>query len=257
MKFFKQLNWTKTLLLLVLVASVASCGSRKEVVYFQDAKDFETVVNTDTYVPKLKVDDIVDIHISVMDMEATRNFNLTRSSRNGGGASVDYLIDKNGEIDYPVLGKIKLAGLSIEEAKKNMHDKLLTHFKDPIVNIRIKNFSVTILGEVNRPGAYPVNGERISILEAIGMAGDLTLKGKRNNIMVIRDFEGTKVYTKIDLTSKEAFNSPVFYLTQNDIVYIEPNKSAVASASIDNRLSIAVSILSVLITSAVVLISRN
>lgn len=257
MMFLKQINWTKAAFIVAFVGSVVSCGSPKDVIYLQDVKDFETIVDTDSFIPKLKVDDIVDIHISVLDMEATRNFNLTKSSNNGLGEFVDYLIDKNGEIDYPVLGKVKLAGLSIAEAKKMMREKLLTHFKNPIVNIRIKNFTVTILGEVNRPGVYEVNGERITVLEALGMAGDLTLKGKRDNIIVIRDFEGTKVNTRIDLTNKAFFSSPVYYLTQNDVIYVEPNNSAVASSSLDNRISIAVSILSVLITSAVVLISRN
>ncbi len=131
------------------------------------------------------------------------------------------------------------------------------YLKDPIINIRLKNFTVTVLGEVNRPGTYPVNGEQITILEAIGLANDLTIKGKRENVLVIRDFNGTKVYNRIDLTSKQALNSPVYYLTQNDVVYIEPNQSAITSSALDNRATIAVSIASVLITSTVLILTRN
>jgi polysaccharide export outer membrane protein len=113
------------------------------------------------------------------------------------------------------------------------------------------------LGEVNRPGTYPVNGERITILEAIGLANDLTIKGKRENVMVIRDFDGTKVYYRINLKRKEALSSPVYYLTQNDIVYVEPNKSAITASALDNRATIAVSIASLLITSTILLITRT
>ena len=131
------------------------------------------------------------------------------------------------------------------------------YLKDPIINIRLKNFTVSVLGEVSRPGTYPVNGEQITVLEAIGLAGDLTIKGIRQNVMVIRDFNGTKVYTRIDLTQKEALNSPVYYLTQNDIVYVEPNKSAITSSALDDRASIWVSIASVLITSTVLILTRQ
>ena len=134
---------------------------------------------------------------------------------------------------------------------------LSEYLKDPIINIRILNFTVTILGEVQRPGTYPVIGEQITILEALGLAGDLTIRGIRNNVLVIRDFDGTKVYTRIDLTSKEAMKSPVYYLTQNDVVYIEPNNSAVSSSTLDNRATIAISIDSLLVTTGVILLTRN
>ena len=113
------------------------------------------------------------------------------------------------------------------------------------------------MGSVNRPGTYPVLGEQITVLEALGLANDLTIKARRSNILIIRDFNGTKVSTRIDLTQKEALNSPVYYLTQNDVVYVEPNESEVASYGLDNRASIWVSIASVLITSTVLFITRN
>ncbi len=167
---------------------------------------------------------------------------------------VDYLIDKEGEIDFPVIGKIKISGLSSEEVRNLLREKLADYLKNPIINIRLQNFTVTVLGEVNRPGTYPVNGERITILEALGLASDLTVKGVRTNVMVIRDFDGTKVYTRIDLTQKEALSSPVYYLTQNDVVYVEPNQSAITASSLDNRATIAISIASVLITSTVLIL---
>ncbi|AYN68433.1 polysaccharide export protein [Euzebyella marina] len=250
---------TSILTLTLLASIITSCASRKEVVYFQNTGDFETLVDKNSFTPKFKVDDLVSIYVSTLDSEASAPFNLFRGASEGGlrPEQVDYLIDKDGEIDFPVIGKIKIAGLSAEEVRILLRDRLSEYLKDPIINIRLRNFSVTVLGEVNRPGTYPVNGERINVLEALGLAGDLTIKGKRENVMVIRDFDGTKVYTRINLTNKDALSSPVYYLTQNDVVYVEPNNSAIKTSSLDNRASIYVSIASLLITSTVLLITRT
>ena len=250
-----------TLILMFIASLVASCASRKEVVYFQNTGDFETLVDKNSFTPKFKVDDQVSIYVSTLDSEASAPFNLFRGASEEGGfgrpEQVDYLIDKDGEIDFPVIGKIKIAGLSAEEVRVLLRDRLSEYLKDPIINIRLRNFSVTGLGEVNRPGTYPVNGERITVLEALGLAGDLTIKGRRENVMVIRDFDGTKVYTRVNLTNKDALSSPVYYLTQNDVVYVEPNNSAIKTSSLDNRASIYVSVASLLITSTVLLITRT
>lgn len=247
------------LLLTITLLIFSSCASKKDIVYFQNASDYETIVSDNTHTNKFKIDDVISIHVSTLDPEASMPFNLFKGAEEGGirPEQVDYIIDKNGEIDFPVLGAVKVVGLSPEETKELIKEKLSLYLKNPIVNIRLKNFSVTVLGEVNRPGTYFVNGEQITILEALGLANDLTIKGMRNNVMVIRDFNGTKVYTRVDLTQKESLNSPVYYLTQNDVVYVEPNQSAVTSSALDNRASIWVSIASVLITSTVLLITRN
>src|SRR5690606_38264010 len=114
--------------------------------------------------------------------------------------------------------------------------------KDPVIIIRVLNYRVTVAGAVTNPGVYPVSGERVTILEALGMAGDLTIKGRRDNVLVVRDFNGTKTYTRVDLTNKEVFNSPVYYLTQNDYIYVEPNNSSVSGASGDLRIATIISI---------------
>ncbi|MBU2975937.1 polysaccharide biosynthesis/export family protein [Zobellia sp. B3R18] len=254
-------RFLKTVAPLLVVSGIllSSCATRKEVVYFQNTGDFETLVDKNSFTPKFKVDDLVSIYVSTLDSEASAPFNLLRGGGEGGirPEQVDYLIDKDGEIDFPVIGKVKIAGLSGEEVRVLLRDKLSDYLKDPIINIRLRNFSISVLGEVRRPGTYPVDGERITIMEALGFAGDLTIKGRRENVMVIRDFDGTKVYTRIDLTKKEALSSPVYYLTQNDVVYVEPNNSAIKSSTLDSRMSIAVSIASLLITSTVLLITRT
>ncbi len=246
-------------LIALSVLIMTSCASRRDVVYFQNTGDFETLVDKNSITPKFKVDDVLSIYVSTLDNEASAPFNLFRGTSEGGmrPEQVDYLIDKDGEIDFPVVGKIKVAGLSSEELRVLLREQLSEYLKDPIINIRLRNFTITVLGEVNRPGTYPVEGERITILEALGLANDLTIKGKRENVMVIRDFDGTKVYHRINLKRKEAMSSPVYYLTQNDVVYVEPNKSAITSSALDNRATIAISIASILITSTVIFITRR
>lgn len=248
-----------SIVLLLGITFVTSCASRKEVVYFQDTGNFETLVNNNDFVSKFKVDDLVSIHVSSLNPEASAPFNLFRGAGEGGfrAEQVDYLVDQAGEIDFPVIGKLKIEGLSPDELRVLLRDRLSDYLKDPIINIRLRNFTVTILGEVTRPGTYPVNGEQITILEALGLASDLTIRGVRENVLVIRDFNGTKVYNRIDLTSKNMVKSPVFYLTQNDVVYVEPNKSGITASSLDNRATIAISIASILITSSVLILTRQ
>ncbi|WP_324027956.1 polysaccharide biosynthesis/export family protein [Maribacter sp. BPC-D8] len=236
-----------------------SCASHKDVVYFQGVGDYETKVGENNHSQTFKVDDVVSVNVSTLDPQASMPFNLVKGMDESGlrAEQLDYIVDKSGNIDFPVIGQVKIAGLTTEKTKELLKEKLSNYLKDPIINIRLKNFTVTILGEVKTPGTYPVVGEQITILEALGLANDLTIKGKRDNVLVIRDFDGTKVYHRINLTSNEALDSPVYYLTQNDVIYVEPNKSAITSSSLDNRATILVSIASVLITSSVLILTRN
>ncbi len=259
MTMFKNIEiYVRSVVILLGIIFITSCASRKDVVYFQDTGNFETMVNNNTFVSKFKADDLVSIHVSSLNPEASSPFNLFRGVAGSGGqpAQVNYLVDQAGEIDFPVIGKLKIDGLSPDELRVLLRDKLSDYLKDPIINIRLLNFTVTILGEVSTPGTYPVGGEQITILEALGFAGDLTNRGIRENVLVIRDFNGTKVYTRIDLTTKNMMKSPVYYLTQNDVVYVEPNKSAIRSSTINTNTSVAISIASILITSSILLITR-
>jgi polysaccharide export outer membrane protein len=253
--FFKSLLNYK-LICAIITLHLLSCASRKDVVYFQNAKSFETVVDTDTFISRFKVDDEVSIFVSTYyDVEAVKPFNLAPQGAESGNGVINYLVDADGNIDYPVLGKIKLLGLTVEQARTLLKEKLSEYLQNPIVNIRILNFQITVLGEVNKPGTYPSTGERMSLLKALGMAGDLTIKGRRDNVLVIRDFDGVKTYSRVDLTNKELFNSPVYFLTQNDVVYVEPNNSRVSGASGDNRLGLILS-LSSFVVGIAILITR-
>ncbi|WP_245794758.1 polysaccharide biosynthesis/export family protein [Flaviramulus basaltis] len=237
---------------------ITSCVSKQEVVYFQNAKDFETIVDTDTFKAKLKVGDVLSIYVSTIDPLVTKPYNLVMDT-GAQGQLVDYLIDVDGNIDYPVLGKIKLIGLTVDEAKELFKNKFEDGnlLKKPVIIIRITNFRVTVEGAVSSPGVYQVSGERISILEALAMAGGLTIKGRRDNVLIVRDFNGTKTYSRVDLTNKEIFNSPVYYLTQNDYVYVEPNNSAISGASGDSRINTIITITSFLLTTALIFVTRN
>nr|WP_299340368.1 polysaccharide biosynthesis/export family protein [Allomuricauda sp.] len=252
--------------ILILSVLISSCASRQDIVYFQDAKNFETLVADNAFTPRFKVDDLISIHVSTLNPEASVPFNLVVGISGDAGANptagfgaeqVSYLVDKEGEIDFPVIGKVKVAGLSPEELRVSLRELLTDYLKDPIINIRLLNYTVTILGEVRTPGTYPIIGEQVTILEALGLAGDLTIRGLRENIMVIRDFDGTKVYNRIDLTSKDAMKSPVYYLTQNDVVYVEPNNAAVNASASTTGLTVTVSIIGVLLSVATLIVTSN
>jgi polysaccharide export outer membrane protein len=242
-----------------LLLLVASCASREDVVYFQDTGSFETLADNNVPITKFKVDDLVSIHVSSLNPEASAPFNLIVGGADGGlnPQQVDYLVDQDGMIDFPVIGKIKIEGLSPDELRTMLTERLSGYLKDPIINIRLKNYTVTVLGAVARPGTYPTTGEQISILEALGLAGDMTPRGKRDNVLVMRDFNGTKVYNRIDLTTKESLKSPVYYLSQNDVVYVEPNKTGIRETSIGSNTALTVSILSLLTTTTLILLRTN
>ena len=242
----KNLNlklWAYALGLLFLTG----CASREDIVYFQGTPSEMEAMN---YSPTLQPDDQLAITISAMDFEATKPFNLTNYYYNSQDPErrLTYLIDENGEIDYPVLGKLKLGGLTRIEAMDLMKEKLSEYIVQPGVNIEIVNFKVTVLGEVAKPGTFTVENERVTVLEALGMAGDLTINGVRKNVMVIRETPEKKEFYHLDLTSGDLVNSPVYYLKQNDVVYVEPNKAQINSSTYSRNTSIIISIASLVIT---------
>ena len=220
-----------------------SCAVRKEMIYFQHADTTSLTHNVilDTipfYTPILRPDDLISIQVSAMDPDVVRPFMLGGTVVTAGNNSTTtnpptYLIDANGTIEFPVLGTLKLAGLSRKEAILLIKDRLKNYVSNPIVNMRILNFKVTVLGEVKTPGVFTIVNERVTLPEAIGLAGDLNITGIRKNVLVIREKDGKKVETRVDLTSRDVFKSPVFYLNQNDLVYVEPNKTRI-NASVNS-----------------------
>jgi polysaccharide export outer membrane protein len=248
--------------ILVSIIFLNSCASRQDIVYFQDEPLTSEMTFTNNYEIKFKPSDLLTIDISAQDPEAVAPFLLTPVAQNIGG-SLDlnrnlrvqtYIIDVNGNIDFPVLGTIKMQGLSRIEATEMLKEKLSEYIKDPIVNIRLINFTVTILGEVNSPGTFTVQNERISLSDALGLAGDLTIYGKRDNVLLIREVDGQKRYAKFDLNSVSVLNSPNYYLTQNDVIYVEPNNARVRQSSYNPNNGIIISAVATLATIAAILI---
>ncbi|WP_234387141.1 polysaccharide biosynthesis/export family protein [Aquimarina sp. Aq78] len=227
----------------------------------------EKISSTNSFTSVFKVDDIVGIMVSAADMDAVRPFNLMQGSSSLGESSggdtssagtgePTYLINEEGNIDFPVLGELKIAGLTRIEAKKVIKEKLKIYINDPIVSVRLKNFKITVMGEVSKPGSYTIPNERVTIIEALGLAGDMTIKGRRENVIIIRENEGVNTYHRVDLTSKSIFESPVYYLAQNDVLYVEPNDSRIKeSKTRNNTLGIIISIVGVVL-SVVTLVIR-
>ena len=247
-------------LVLSLFFVLISCGSREDIVYFQNVDQVVASRSIKNYNAIIKPDDQLTINVSALDMDLVRPFNLVNGSFIDASGDINrvqqtYLVDSNGNIDFPALGKLKLAGLSRIQATEMLRTQLKDYVKDPIVNIRIINFQVTVLGEVRNPGSFIIQNERITVLEALGLAGDLTINAKRDNVLLIREENGKKTYNRIDLTSEDVFNSPVYYLTQNDVIYIEPNKSKVKSSNIGPNTSTTLSIVGTLITAAALVVS--
>ncbi len=246
--------------LIISILLLISCASKKDVVYFQDIKNSYEKEIVETYGTVFQTDDLLAITISSSDMQGLEPFNLPAVSFNAVPGSVvgqhkqlTYQIKKDGAIDFPVLGKVKLLGLSRIEAAALLKEKLSVYIKDPIVHIELINFRITILGEVNKPGTFTISNERISIIEALGMAGDLSITGKRTDVLVIRE-EGDKYkYYRIDLTSNKIFDSPVFYLKQNDAIYVTPNNAKIKSSSYNKNTPIWVSVASVILSLIIVL----
>jgi polysaccharide biosynthesis/export protein len=212
-----------------------SCGSVQNAAYFSHLTD--TTLQSDTPLPESLVqkNDILSITVNSLNPEASFIFNspnVTTTSRNDA-QTTGYLVNSDGTIQFPLLGNIQAAGLTKSQLKDNITNSLVNNklLVDPIVNVRFLNFRVTVLGEVNKPTVVSVPSEKISLLEALGLAGDLTIFGKRDNVLIIREEGGQKTVKRINLNSNELFTSPYYYLKSNDIVYVEPNKAKVSSSN--------------------------
>lgn len=254
-------------LYLVLFLLLISCGPSRNLAYFSNLQEEavyqETVINVTE--PKIQPDDLLSITVSSMNPEANAVFNRgvilpvnavsdhTVAGRTASMQGEGFLVDKSGFIEYPVIGKVNLGGLTKEEAKATLAGLLEEYLNDPIVNIRYLNYSLTVIGEVNRPSTFTIPSESINILEALGMAGDMTAFGKRENVLIIRVENGVRTMTRLNLNDKEVTNSPYFYLRQNDVVYVEPDKMKQVQASTNTR---TLSIITAVTSLAIVIASR-
>jgi polysaccharide export outer membrane protein len=215
----------------------SGCVKHTQLLYFRNQSEFVPLQNhaiENAVRIRIQTDDVLSITVRALDQETAEPFNLFTGQQQMGQLAMNnpslmgYLVDPEGNIDFPVVGRINLAGQTVDEAKTMLIGKLEPYLKNPVVIIRFLNFRFTVLGEVKAPRTISVPGERMTILEAIGQAGDLTPYSNREKIMVIREQNGKRDFGYINIHSPEIFQSPYFYLQQNDIVYVEPIKEATA-----------------------------
>jgi polysaccharide export outer membrane protein len=243
------------------VALFTSCASNKQIPYFQDIQtvDKANLDNAAAFTePVIQTDDILSISIFTLNPQSGAIINQASATPVLGGSATTavaaslvtgFLVDKNGDIELALVGKIKVSGLTTYEARELVRKKVEAFYKEPNVQLRFANFKVSVLGEVSIPSSYTLPNEKVTILDALSLAGDLTIYGRRDNVLIVRDNNGKKEFARLNLNSSQIFSSPFYYLKQNDVVYVEPNKrkvSASNSAQIQT-ISVIASVLSVIV----------
>lgn len=214
-----------------------SCSTKKSLAYLQEERGDSTMVAAaqELYDARIKPKDLLTITVNTFDREASVPFNLMfpsgsaepPTSSSGENAMQKYLVDNDGNIDFPVLGKIKVADMTKNQVEAYLKSQLRPYLKEePLINVRMVNYKISVLGEVNRPNSYTITNEKVNVLEALALAGDLTIYGKRDNVKLMREsVDGKREVVILDLTDKNLIHSPYFYLQQNDVLYVEPNKT--------------------------------
>lgn len=235
------------------MALLSSCISQRKLSYLRgvDASSADTINQTYTPIKEnyITQGDLLSIFVNALDVEAVQAFNMpvanvqTLGSRTvttsaGGGTLQGYWVDPDGNIDFPVLGKLHVEGMTTTQLKDTLTGLISQSVKDPIININFMNFSITILGEVKNPGRHNVNSQGMTIFEALGLAGDLTIYGKRNNVLISREVDGKMEFARLNLNEESIFASPYYHIRQNDVIYVEPNNArAISSQNIPLYLS--------------------
>ena len=258
-----------TLSLCVMLSLLTSCMSTKKVTYFENKDEINTALSKTLYEAKIMPKDVLQIQVFTMTPEAAEPFNLikagssttTTTSSGGQGTIYDYLVDNDGNIEYPVLGTLHLGGLSKPEAEQLIKSKIkpyLAEKEDIIVHVAMMNYKYAVFGGVKAPGLYSTRNEKVTILEAIAQAGDLTTFAYRDRIFLIREnAEGQKDFHQLDINDANIINSPYYYLQQNDVVYVEPRKIEARNAFISANTSIWISLASALMSVATFIIALS
>ena len=254
----------KSILLMAVCAwMLAACSSYKNVPYLQDAGLKEAMVAEEPlYDAKIMPKDLLTVTVNTTDPEAAAPFNMTvqttinvaraNSSTYSQPALQQYLVNNDGTIEFPVLGQLKVGGLTKNEAENMIREKLKPYLREtPIVTVRMANYKISVLGEVARPGTFTVSNEKVNVLEALAMAGDMTIWGMRDNVKLVReDAQGKREIVELDLTTSDIITSPYYYLQQNDILYVTPNKTKAKNSDIGSSTSLWFSATSILVSVA-------
>lgn len=226
---------------IIVIVLLAACASQKDIAYIQNSATVDLSKSSGLYDLRIIPQDVLNISVVSQDLTACRIFNKRPRSAADKlyvyedsiemGNIDPYIVDKNGDIDFPIVGKLHISGMTEDQAEQLITTKIAPYFgksqaDKPMVTCRLKDFTISVLGEVEKPGSYVIENEKVNILEALALSGDLTIYGKRNNLKLIRQNieKGVEVHT-IDLTNANFINSPYYYMQQNDVLYIEPNKT--------------------------------
>ena len=231
-------NIINLFLVLTVLITITSCSSSKKIIYLQDIQPGVEMRVQEVQPIRFEKGDQIKIVVHSRDGEVAKVFNILDNSGQGNGAHSKYVVDETGYIDMPVLGRIKTAGLTREELTNEIKFRLLESrmLKDPIVTIDYENVGYSVLGEVHSPGRKLITRDNITLLEAIAQAGDLTIDGKRDNILVLRTVDGRQVPYRVNLLdTRDLYSSPVYYLQQNDVIYVEPTEKKANTSSVNGN----------------------
>lgn len=254
----------KSVLVLLITVLMCSCVSRKHLAYFQPiTSESATEINKNMKSqpePRVKINDALVITVSALDPEAVLPYNLPNVSYATPTSEIIptaqtyqyYTVDANGDINFPVLGKLHVVGMTQSEVIEMIQERLAGQVINPIVTMRFLNAKVTVLGEVKNPGSYMLNNGGMTLLEALGAAGDMTQYGNRSNVLITRENNGKLEFARLDLRTDEVFNSPYFYLQQNDVILVEPNQARTTS---NQSISLWLSMVGTVSSAATVVVS--
>ena len=257
----------KTLFCLLAVSLLSGCSSYKNVPYMQEIESVNRAIQQETpYDARIMPKDLLTITVNTSDPQASAPFNLTtqtpynvaqQNSVASQAALQQYLVDNGGSIDFPVLGRLKVGGLTKSEAEELIRGKLVPYLKEtPIVTVRMTNYKISVLGEVSKPGTFTVSNEKVNVLEALAMAGVMTVYGVRDNVKLIReDAFGKQQIIPLNLNRADIVLSPYYYLQQNDIIYVTPNKTKAKNSDIGNSTTLWFSATSILVSIASLIVN--
>lgn len=236
---------------------ITSCGTTRNITYLSNLGNSTESTSQVVQQPNIAIqpDDILSITVSSLSIESNAIFNA--KAEMGVEELTGYMVDEKGIIDFPLIGEVKLAGLTKAEATEVLTKKLNEHVKRPIVSIRFQNFTVTVLGEVNNPSSFRIPSDQVNIFEALGLAGDMTVYGRRENVLLIREKDNIRTTVRLNINDKEILNSPYFYLQQNDIIYVEPDEAKAGQTNVKRgRFQFGLSVATSLITVVTLVITQ-
>ncbi len=255
-------NFLKILFVVLLTVSLFSCKTAEKTLYFQGELTQQNIQLHEKFIPLIRINDLLEIKLTASNEEAVKmltpeipNARSTVTYSSGGVAKGGFLVNSLGEIELPFIGKFIVANRGREDVENEIEKKLSEYIQDPIVQIQIINFKVTVLGDVKTPGTYNVPNEKITIIELIGIAGDLNISGKRKEVKIMREENGVLKEYNVDLTQKNIFNQNTYFLQQNDIIYVKPNRAKLSNANVSQIFLPIISTISIML-SAISILSK-